>query len=128
MASHVGYLAAPTWRLRYAFLVAGLVVGLAAVGTWLHSCSAYTGRTLHRNRTVRLAGDGRDPVVVDGDDHVHDSNRAAREPFPELAGVTGEPLAAVVPEVAEAHGWRVRAVEDTDGGARFEVTGVEFTG
>ena len=32
---------------------------------------------------------------------------------------------AIVEEVAEAHGWRVRATEGDSGGARVEVTGVE---
>ena len=32
----------------------------------------------------------------------------------------------VVKRIAEAHGWSVRAVEGTRGGARFEITGVEF--
>jgi len=30
-----------------------LVLGLAAVGAWLYFCSAYTGRTYHRNPTYR---------------------------------------------------------------------------
>jgi signal transduction histidine kinase len=33
---------------------------------------------------------------------------------------------AIVAEVAEAHGWDVRVCEGTAGGARFEVSGVEF--
>ncbi|GAA0527325.1 Signal transduction histidine kinase [Halorubrum aquaticum] len=32
---------------------------------------------------------------------------------------------AIVAEIAEAHGWEVRVVESADGGARFEITGVE---
>ena len=32
----------------------------------------------------------------------------------------------VVKRIAEAHGWSVRAVEGARGGARFEITGVEF--
>jgi PAS domain S-box-containing protein len=31
----------------------------------------------------------------------------------------------IVDEIAEAHGWSVRATEGSEGGARFEVTGVE---
>jgi len=55
-ALHVGYLAAPTPDLQYGFYMAGLVVGLSTVGPWLYFCSAYTGRTLHRNPTYqRLA-------------------------------------------------------------------------
>jgi PAS domain S-box-containing protein len=34
----------------------------------------------------------------------------------------------IVRQVAEAHGWSVRVTDGTDGGARFEVTGVEFGG
>lgn len=52
-AAHVGYLASPTPQLQHRFYVAGLIVGIAAVGPWLYFCSAYTGRSLHRNRTVR---------------------------------------------------------------------------
>jgi PAS domain S-box-containing protein len=32
----------------------------------------------------------------------------------------------IVEQVAEAHGWSIRVVEGTNGGARFEITGVEF--
>jgi PAS domain S-box-containing protein len=38
-------------------------------------------------------------------------------------GGTGFGL-AIVAEIADAHGWAVRATESDDGGARFEVTGV----
>jgi len=50
---HVGYLAAPTVELQYGFYMAGLIVGLSTVGPWLYFCSAYTGRTLHRQSTYR---------------------------------------------------------------------------
>ena len=33
---------------------------------------------------------------------------------------------SIVAEIVEAHGWEIRATGSTDGGARFEVTGVEF--
>jgi len=33
---------------------------------------------------------------------------------------------SIVKQVAEAHGWSIRAVESADGGARFEITGVAF--
>ncbi|KDS90383.2 histidine kinase [Halorubrum saccharovorum] len=32
----------------------------------------------------------------------------------------------IVKQVAEAHGWRIRVTDGTDGGARFEITNVEF--
>ena len=31
----------------------------------------------------------------------------------------------IVERVAEAHGWAVRVVEGSDGGARFEITGID---
>jgi signal transduction histidine kinase len=52
-ATHVGFLLAPANGLKMAFYLGGLVVGLATVGPWLYFCSAYTGRTLHRDRTYR---------------------------------------------------------------------------
>jgi signal transduction histidine kinase len=55
---HVGYLAAPTAELQYGFYMAGLIVGLSTVGPWLYFCSAYTGRTLHRNPTYQQAAVG----------------------------------------------------------------------
>ncbi|WP_336136432.1 ATP-binding protein [Natronomonas amylolytica] len=51
--AHVGYLIAPTPAIQYTLYVVGLVVGFAAVGPWLYFCSAYTGRSLHQNPTVR---------------------------------------------------------------------------
>jgi PAS domain S-box-containing protein len=33
---------------------------------------------------------------------------------------------AIASEVAEAHGWRIDVTESTEGGARFEIRGVEF--
>ncbi|MEF8882649.1 MAG: ATP-binding protein [Halapricum sp.] len=53
--AHVGFLLAPTIDLAVGFYMTGLVVGLAAVGPWLYFCSAYTGRSLHRNRTYQRA-------------------------------------------------------------------------
>ncbi|MFB6086678.1 MAG: ATP-binding protein [Halodesulfurarchaeum sp.] len=52
-ASIVGYLLAPGVAPSIAFHTIGLVVGLGTVGAWLYFTSAYTGRSLHRNRTVR---------------------------------------------------------------------------
>ena len=33
---------------------------------------------------------------------------------------------SIVKQVAEAHGWQIRATDGTDGGARFEITDTEF--
>ena len=54
--AHVGYLASPIPQLQHAFYVVGLIVGIATVGPWLYFCSAYTGRSLHRNQAVRRVG------------------------------------------------------------------------
>ncbi|AUX08872.1 histidine kinase [Halalkaliarchaeum desulfuricum] len=51
--THVGYLLVPTPSFQYGFYLAGLIVGFAAVGPWLYFCSAYTGRSLHRDATLR---------------------------------------------------------------------------
>ncbi|ELZ08318.1 histidine kinase [Halovivax asiaticus JCM 14624] len=63
-AAHVGYIAAPTPTLQYWFYVGGLVVGPATVGAWLYFCSAYTGRSLHRNTRIRQVAVGVYLVVV----------------------------------------------------------------
>ena len=63
-ALHVGYLAAPTPNLQYGFYTAGLVVGLSTVGPWLYFCSAYTGRTLHRNPTYQRVAIGGYLLIV----------------------------------------------------------------
>jgi signal transduction histidine kinase len=52
-ASNAGFLLAPGRGLSIAFHTVGLIVGLSTVGAWLYFTSAYTGRTLHRNRTIR---------------------------------------------------------------------------
>jgi PAS domain S-box-containing protein len=34
---------------------------------------------------------------------------------------------AIIKRIVEAHGWKIRATDGTDGGARFEITGVALT-
>lgn len=60
----VGYLVAPWPTVQYGFYTVGLVIGFSTVGPWLYFCSAYTGRTLHNNRTVRITAIGVFLVVV----------------------------------------------------------------
>ena len=48
----------------YAIYVLSLVIGLATVGAWLYFCSAYTGRSFHRNPTYRHAAVAAYLVVV----------------------------------------------------------------
>ena len=45
--------------------------------------------------------------------------------YSSASGGTGFGL-TIVKRIAEAHGWQVTAVDGTDGGARFELTDVEF--
>ena len=33
---------------------------------------------------------------------------------------------SIAAEIVEAHGWEIRATESADGGARFEITGIEI--
>jgi nitrogen-specific signal transduction histidine kinase len=63
-AFHVGYLAAPTPQLQYLFYLAGLIIGIAAVGPWLYFCSAYTGRTLHKQHRLRWSAIGLFLLIV----------------------------------------------------------------
>jgi signal transduction histidine kinase len=41
-------------------------------------------------------------------------------------GGTGFGL-SIVQEIADAHGWNIRVTDGSDGGARFDITGVEFS-
>ncbi|WP_335998908.1 ATP-binding protein [Halorientalis halophila] len=93
-AAHVGFLLAPSPALKTAFYMLGLVVGFATVGPWLYFCSAFTGRSLHRNVTIRhtaiavfLA-----IVLVKLTNPLHGyyfTTRAVATPFPHLAVETG---------------------------------------
>jgi signal transduction histidine kinase len=105
-ASHVGFLLAPDDGLKMAFYLVGLVVGLATVGPWLYFCSAYTGRTLHRDRTYRLVAVGAFVVisVVKLTNPLHGlyvTPVSATTPFPHLA-VEPEALHWIVAGLAYA--------------------------
>ncbi len=52
---HVGMLLAPGLGLKAALYEAGLIVGFGTVWAWLWLCSAYSGRALHRRRSVQWA-------------------------------------------------------------------------
>jgi len=55
-ASHMGYLLVSGPILKRGFYMIGLLIGFATVWAWLWFCSAYTGRSLHRTRSLwRLA-------------------------------------------------------------------------
>jgi len=47
------FLASPSPTVDYVAYTASLVVGFTTVGAWLYFCSAYTGRSFHRNSFFR---------------------------------------------------------------------------
>jgi len=72
--------------------------------------------------------DGGFYVADDGPGIPEDEREAVFDPGYSTSGSgTGFGL-SIVRQVAEAHGWSVRVTDGPDGGARFEITGVEFVG
>ena len=53
--AQIAYLATSEPAIAVALHTVGLIVGLSTVGGWLYFCSAYTGRSLHRDRTLQWA-------------------------------------------------------------------------
>jgi signal transduction histidine kinase len=51
----IGLLIVPTVSVAYVLYVLSLIIGLATVGAWLYFCSAYTGRSFHREPVYRRA-------------------------------------------------------------------------
>jgi signal transduction histidine kinase len=93
-AAHVGFLASPTVALKLGWYTLGLVLGLAAVGAWLYFCSAYTGRTYHRNPAYRRLAVGVFTVLVGVKitNPLHSAyftTTAVTIPFPHLSVYTG---------------------------------------
>jgi len=87
---HVGFLVAPGRGLQTTFYVIGLAVGFAATGAWLYFCSAYTGRTLHRNPYFRWIAVGVYAGVValkvsNPLHHLYFSTSRSSTPFAHLA-------------------------------------------
>ncbi|MCG1004277.1 MULTISPECIES: ATP-binding protein [Halobacterium] len=85
---------------------------------------------LDQFQAVQLAGDVEDAVVfLTEDDEIRDTNERARELFPALAGATGEPLDAVVPEVADRLAGNRDVVELGRNGERrfYQVSATPFT-
>ena len=85
----VGYFLLPGPFKNPAYLV-GLVFGFAAVWAWLYFCSAYTGRTYHREPTFRwLAGAIYGLVVAvkvtNPLHHLYFETAFVTDPFPHLA-------------------------------------------
>jgi signal transduction histidine kinase len=55
-ASHAGLLVLPSRGLKTGVYLVGLIFGFSTVFAWLYFCSAYTGRTYHRQQVYRRAG------------------------------------------------------------------------
>lgn len=90
----LGFLVAPTQSTAYAAYLGSLVVGLTTVGAWLYFCSAYTGRTLHRNRAMQRIAIGVFLAValVKVTNPIHGlyfSATIVESPFPHLAVQSG---------------------------------------
>ena len=78
-------------------------------------------------RVGRLDGDGGGFFVEDDGPGIRPEERDAVFEFGRSTSQEGTGLGlAIVEEIAEAHDWTVRATEGATGGARFEVTGVEW--
>ncbi|WP_309221729.1 HAMP domain-containing sensor histidine kinase [Halorussus sp. MSC15.2] len=77
--------------------------------------------------TVRVGSlDGGFYVEDDGPGIPEDERgRVFERGYTTTADGTGVGL-AVVGDIAERHGWEVRTTESEDGGARFEIRGVEI--
>jgi signal transduction histidine kinase len=104
--AHVGYLAGPTPLIQELFYIAGLIVGIAAVGPWLYFCAAYTGRSLHQRmsvqRTAVLVFLGIVSMKLTNPIHGgYYSTSIVSEPFPHLL-VSHQPLHWVVMGLAYA--------------------------
>ena len=60
----LGFLLAPTPELRYTAYLINLTVGLTTIGAWLYFCSAYTGRSFHREPIYRRTALGAYLLIV----------------------------------------------------------------
>jgi signal transduction histidine kinase len=86
----VGFLVAPTTEAKLTFHMIGLVLGFGTVGPWVYFCSAYTGRSIHRNPTVRRLAVAVFLVVVavkltNPVHQLYFTTTVVAEPFPLLA-------------------------------------------
>ena len=93
-AAQVGFLLAPGADLKVAFHVVGLVVGFSTTGAWLYFCSAYSGRTMHRDpryRAAALAVFGAVTLVkvTNPIHHAYFTTSFATSPFPHVVVHSG---------------------------------------
>jgi len=88
--THAVLLLVPSVRLKTAVYLVGLILGFSTVFAWLYFCSAYTGRTYHRQRAYRRAGVVLYLAVVavkitNPFHHLYFTTGVVAEPFPHLA-------------------------------------------
>lgn len=88
--AHAGLFLAPTPALKTISYTAGLILGFSTVFSWLYFASAYTGRSYHLDRRLRIAGLGLylGVVVVKLTNplhHLYYTAEVVREPFLRVA-------------------------------------------
>jgi signal transduction histidine kinase len=89
-ATHAVLLVVPSTDLKTAVYLIGLILGFSTVFAWLYFCSAYTGRTYHRQPTYRRAAVALYLVVVamkvtNPFHHLYFTTAVVTTPFPHLA-------------------------------------------
>lgn len=89
-AAHVGMLLTTAPLIKDVLYTTGLIVGFTTVGAWLYFCSAYAGRTLHRDRTVQRLAIAIFAVVAvlkvtNPYHHLYHTLEYIKAPFPHLA-------------------------------------------
>ncbi len=89
-AAHVGVLLVTDPIVKDALYTVGLLVGFTTIGAWLYFCSAYTGRALHRDPTIRRLAIGVFVVVAllkltNPSHQLYHTLEFVEQPFPHLA-------------------------------------------
>jgi len=88
--AHAALLLLPTTRLKTTVYLVGLILGFSTVFAWLYFCSAYTGRTYHRQAVYRRAAVALYLFVVavkltNPIHHLYFTTAVVDSPFPHLA-------------------------------------------
>jgi PAS domain S-box-containing protein len=116
-------------RSRLRQLLENLVRNTVEHGSTSPGSAASRGDAVERGVTVTVGTLSDGFYVADDGPGIPESerDRVFDSGYTTTADGTGFGL-HIVAQVAEAHGWDVRATESESGGARFEFTGVEFVG
>ena len=88
-AAHVGVLLVTDPIVKDVLYTVGLLVGFTTIGAWLYFCSAYTGRALHRDPTIRRLAIGVFVVVAllkltNPSHELYHTLEFVEQPFPHL--------------------------------------------